>query len=327
MDRGIHGTGVSMPAFEDLKVFTGNSHPELAKDICGYLGIGLGECSVFKFSNDNTFVQFGENIRERDVFLVQSISAPVNENLMELLIMIDAAKRASAGRITAVMPYYAYGRSDKKDQPRVPITARLVANLITVAGADRLLTVEFHAGQIQGFFDIPVDELTAVPMLASDFLERGLSDLVIVAPDEGRVKRARDTARIVGASIAIIEKQRIGNEDRVEVLGLIGDVDGKTALIVDDEISTGGTVVAAADALREHGATDIYCYVTHPLLSGRASETLQRSVVKGFVATDTLPVPDEKKNSKTHIISVASLLGEAIHRIHSGLSVGAMFEQ
>jgi len=316
-----------MPAFEDLKIFTGNSHPTLAKDVCAYLGIGLGECSVFKFSNDNTFVQFGENIRERDVFLVQSIAAPVNENLMELLIMIDAAKRASAGRITAVMPYYAYGRSDKKDQPRVPITARLVANLITVAGADRLLTVEFHAGQIQGFFNIPVDELTAVPILARNFLERGLSNVVVVAPDVGRAKRARDTGQTLGVPIAIVEKQRIGNEDRSEAVSLIGEVEGKTALIVDDEISTGGTVIAAANELKEHGAGDIYCYVTHPLLSGSASETLQKSVIKGFVATDTLSVSDEKKNSKTHFISVASLLGEAIHRIHSGLSVGAMFEQ
>ena len=327
MGRGIHGTGVSMPTFEDLKIFTGNAHPALANDICAYLGIGLGECAVFKFSNDNTFVQFGENIRERDVFLVQPISAPVNDNLMELLIMIDAAKRASAGRITAVMPYYAYGRSDKKDQPRVPITARLVANLITVAGADRLLTVEFHAGQIQGFFNIPVDELTAVPILARNFLELGLSDFVVVAPDVGRARRARDTGQILDAPIAIVEKHRIGNEDRVEVVDLIGEVEGKTVLIVDDEISTGGTVIAAANALREHGARDIYCYVTHPLLSGNAAETLQKSVIKAFVATDTLPVLDEKKTSKIHIVSVAALLGEAIRRIHSGLSVGALFDQ
>ena len=315
-----------MPLFEDLKVFTGNAHPKLAKNICSYLGMTLGDCEVFKFSNDNTFVSFRENIRERDVFLVQPIAVPVNENLMELLIMIDAAKRASAGRITAVVPYYAYGRSDKKDQPRVPITARLVANLITVAGADRVLTIDLHAGQIQGFFNIPVDELTAVPMLARHFQERELPDLVVAATDVGDAKRARDTARILNTPIAIVEKHRIGNLDRVESASFLGDVEGKTALIVDDEIGTGGTVVTTADALREHGAEDIYCCVTHPVLSGEAVQLLYDSIIKEVVVTDTLPVPDEKRNGRIRVLSVASLLGEAIHRIHSGLSVGAMFE-
>ena len=219
-----------MPAFDDLKVFTGNAHPALAKDICAYLGMSLGNCEVFKFKNDNTFVRFQENIRERDVFLVQPISAPVNENIMELLIMIDAAKRASAGRITAVVPYYAYGRSDKKDQPRVPITARLIANLIEVAGTDRLLTVDFHAGQIQGFFNIPVDELTAIPILARPFSERQFGNIVVAATDTGGAKRARDTANILDAPIAIAEKQRFGNADRVKESIIIGDVQGKTAL-------------------------------------------------------------------------------------------------
>ena len=314
-----------MPTFEDLKVFSGNAHPALARDICSYLGMTLGDCEVFKFSNDNTFVRIRENVRERDVFLVQPVSAPVNDYLMELLIMVDAARRASAGRITVVIPYYPYGRSDKKDQPRVPITARLVANLITVAGADRVLTVDLHAGQIQGFFNIPVDELTAVPMLARYFQERNLADLVVVATDVGDAKRARDTAHILDAPIAIIEKHRIGNQDRVEAAGLIGDVDGKTALIVDDEIGTGGTVVATVDALKEHGAADIYCCVTHPVLSGTASKLLEGSAVKEVVVTDTLSVPEEKLGAKTEVLSVASLLGEAIHRIHSGLSVGAMF--
>jgi len=315
-----------MPAFEDLKVFTGNSHPGLARDLCTYLGIGLGDCEVFKFSNDNTFVRIRENIRERDVFLVQTISAPVNDHLMELLIMIDAARRASAGRITAVIPYYAYGRSDKKDQPRVPITARLVANLISVAGADRLLTVDLHAGQIQGFFNIPVDELSAVPMLARFYLDRELKELVVVATDVGDAKRARATANILEAPIAIVEKQRLGNEDRVEAVNLIGEVDGKTALIVDDEVTSGGTVVATAEALREHGAGDIYCCVTHPVLSGNAADIIEASPVKELVVTDTLDVPAEKMRPNTKILSVADLLGEAIHRIHSGLSVGAMFE-
>ena len=318
---------MSTPSSEDLRVFTGNAHPKLAEDICSYLDISLGESEVFKFSNDNTFVQIGENIRERDVFLVQPISAPVNDHLMELLIMIDAAKRASAGRITAVIPYYAYGRSDKKDQPRVPITARLVANIITVAGADRLLTVDLHAGQIQGFFNIPVDELTAVPILARQFRERGLEDVVVVATDIGGAKRARDTARIVDAPIAIVEKQRVGNDDKAEAATLIGDVAGKTALIVDDEISTGRTVVEAARELKEQGAEDIYCYVTHPVLSGEAPKVLNDDILTEVVATNTLPLPKEKRGAVTSTVSVAAMLGEAIHRIHSGLSVGAMFRQ
>ena len=315
-----------MALFEDLKVFSGNAHPRLAKSICSYLGMTLGDCEVFKFSNDNTFVSFRENIREKDVFLVQPISAPVNEHLMELFIMIDAAKRASAGRITAVIPYYAYGRSDKKDQPRVPITARLIADFITVAGADRVLTMDLHAGQIQGFFNIPVDELTAVPMLARFYQEREIPNLVVVATDVGGNKRAGDTARLLDVPIAIVEKHRIGNEDRVEAANIIGDVDGKTALIIDDEINTGGTVVAAANALKEHGAEEIYCCVTHPVFSGDASRILMDSVVQEFVVTDTLELPAEKRDSKVKVLSVASLLGEGIHRIHSGLSVGAMFE-
>ena len=315
-----------MPLFEDLKVFTGNAHPALARDICARLGITLGDCEVFKFSNDNTFARYKENVRERDVFIVQPISAPVNDHIMELLIMTDAAKRASAGRITAVVPYYAYGRSDKKDQPRVPITARLVANLLTVAGADRLLTVDLHAGQIQGFFNIPVDELTAVPMLARHYGERELPNLVVVATDVGDAKRARDTADLLDVPIAIVEKQRLGNQDKVEATNLIGDVDGKTALIVDDEIGTGGTVVAAAEALRQHGAKDLYCYVTHPVLSGNAAKVLEESDVSEIVVADTLPVSKEKLGTKIKTLSVAALLGEAIHRIHGGLSVGAMFE-
>ena len=316
-----------MPDIEDLKVFTGNAHPALAQDICSYLGINLGNCEVFKFSNDQTFVRIQENIRERDVFLVQPISAPVNDHIMELLIMIDAAKRASAGRITAVVPYYAYGRSDKKDQPRVPITARLIANLIETAGASRLLTVDLHAGQIQGFFNIPVDELTAVPMLGRYYRDRNFSNIVVTATDAGDAKRARDTASILNAPIAIVEKQRLGNDDNVRAANLIGDVKGKVSLIIDDEISTGGTVIATAEAVREHGAEDIYCSVTHPVLCGRAAQVLDQSNVKEIVVTDTLPVANDKLGAKIKVLSVAPLLGEAMHRIHSGLSVGAMFDK
>jgi ribose-phosphate pyrophosphokinase len=319
--------GNFMAVSEDLKIFTGNAHPQLAKDICAHLNVELGACEVFKFSNDNTFVRILENVRERDVFLVQPSSVPVNDSIMELLIMIDAAKRASAGRITAVMPYFAYGRSDKKDQPRVPITARLIANLIETAGADRVMTVDLHAGQIQGFFNIPVDELTAVSMLARHFSDMNLGDdIVVVATDAGSGKRARSTANILKAPLAIVEKVRTSNNmEQIESSNLIGDVDGKIALIVDDEIGTGSTVIATADTLLRHGVRDIYCFVTHPVLSGQANEILGDSNVKGVVVTDTLPIPPGKQASNLSVISVASMLGEAIERIHSGESVGAMF--
>ena len=315
-----------MALYEDLKVFSGNAHRKLAKDICAYLDIPLGKCEVFKFSNDNTFVRILENIRQQDVFLVQPIAFPVNDHIMELLIMIDAAKRASAGRITAVIPYYAYARSDKKDQPRVPITARLVANLIETAGADRVLTLELHAGQIQGFFNVPLDELSAIPNLANHFNARNVkSNIVVVATDAGDAKRARNMANRLDAPIAIVEKVRIGNQERVEAATLIGDVRDRTAIIVDDEIGTGGTVIATADTLRNHGARDIYCYAAHPVLAGKATEILEKSTIKELVVTDSLPVPPAKMGTKTSVVSVAPILGEAIQRIHSGTSVGAMF--
>ena len=315
-----------MALYEDLKIFSGNAHPKLAKDICSYLEIPLGNCEVFKFSNDNTFVKILENIREQDVFLVQPIAYPVNDHLMELLIMIDAAKRASAGRITAVVPYFAYARSDKKDQPRVPITARLVANLIETAGADRVLTLELHAGQIQGFFNIPLDELSAIPSLAQHFRNRQVkNDIVVVATDAGDAKRARNMAGRLDAPLAIVEKVRLGNQERVESTTLIGDVRDKTAIIVDDEIGTGGTVIATANTIRARGAADIYCYAAHPVLAGSASDVLENSVIKETVVTDSLPIPPAKMNAKTSVISVAPMLGEAIQRIHSGASIGAMF--
>ena len=315
-----------MALYEDMKVFSGNAHRKLAKNICAYMDIPLGKCEVFKFSNDNTFVKILENIRQQDVFLVQRIAYPVNDHIMELLIMIDAAKRASAGRITAVIPYYAYARSDKKDQPRVPITARLVANLIETAGADRILTLELHAGQIQGFFNIPLDELSAIPELAHHFKTRKISEnIVVVATDAGDAKRARNMAYRLDAPLAIVEKVRIGNQERVEAATLIGDVRDKTAIIVDDEIGTGGTVIATADTLRNHGARDIYCYAAHPVLAGKATEILEKSAIKELVVTDSLPVPPAKMSNKTSVVSVAPILGEAIQRIHNGSSVGAMF--
>lgn len=310
---------------DELKVFSGTAHPELTKAVCDYLDIPVGKSEAFKFANDNTFVRILENIRQRDVFIIQPTCAPVNDNLMELLIMIDACKRASAGRITAVMPYYGYGRTDKKDQPRVPITARLVADLLTAAGADRILTIDLHAGQIQGFFNIPVDELTAMPILTRYFKAKEISDLVVVAVDIGISKRARDVAESLNAPLAIIEKRRLGNHDRTEILNVIGDVHGKTALTFDDEILTGGTVVNAAKALVDAGVTAVFCCATHPVFSKEAPGIIAKSNFQEVVVTDTVPVPADKRNGKITVLSIAPLLGEAILRIHKGNSVGDLF--
>jgi len=311
---------------DELKVFSGTAHPALARSVCDYLGIPLGEVEVFEFSNENIFVRILENIRERDVFVIQPICSPVNKSLVELLIMLDASRRASAGRITAVVPYYGYGRTDKKDQPRVPITARLIADLITTAGANRLLTVDLHAPQIQGFFTIPVDELTARPILAQYFNKKALDNLVVVATDIGISKVARDMAAKLGAPLAIIEKRRLGNADATETLNIIGEVGGMRALTVDDEIDTAGSLVGVVNALLEHGATEVYACCTHPVFSGPAIQRIATSPVKGVVVTDTIPVNDDKKLDKITVLPIASLIGEAIHRIHTGLSVGAMFE-
>jgi len=312
---------------DELKVFTGNTHPNLAGAVTEYLGIPLGKCEVFQFSNENTFVRILENVRQRDVFVIQPVSSPVNNSLVELLIMLDALKRASAMRITAVVPYYGYGRTDKKDQPRVPITARLVADLLTVAGANRLLTVDLHAGQIQGFFSIPVDELTALYILANYFKEKHIKDLVVVATDFGIVKRARDLAAKLGASLAIVEKRRLGNNDRTETLNVIGEVDGRVALTVDDEIDTAGSLTTVVSALEKHGVKEVYSCCTHPVFSGPAIKRIGGAAVKEVVVTDTIPLNGEKKLDKITVLPIAPLLGEAIHRIHSGMSVGAMFEQ
>ena len=311
---------------DELKVFTGNTHPALARGICDYLGIALGKAEVFEFSNENTFVRILENVRERDVFAIQPISSPVNKSVMELLIMLDALRRASAGRITAVVPYFGYGRTDKKDQPRVPITARLIADMVTVAGANRLLTVDLHAGQIQGFFTIPVDELTALYIISEYFENKHLVDLVVVATDIGISKRARDMAQRLNTPLAIIEKRRLGNVDRTLTLNIIGDVKGKRALLFDDEIDTGGSIAGAAGALMQNGAIEVYACCTHPVLSGTAVERIAASPLNEVVVTDTIPIPSEKACDKITVLSVAPLLGEAIRRIHSGLSVGAMFQ-
>ncbi len=318
---------IETPLYQELKVFSGNAHPALASDISEYLEKPAGQCEVFEFSNENIFVRFLENIRARDVFLVQPIASPVNTRLMELFIMIDAAKRASAGRITAVVPYYSYGRSDKKDQPRVPITARLVANFIETAGADRLLTVDLHAGQVQGFFNIPVDELTALSLLARYFRDKELGDLTVVATDVGDARRARHMADRLDAPIAIVEKRRIGNRQKVEAVNIIGDVEGVRALIVDDEVDTASTMVATADIVLRNGAREVYASATHPILSGPAVQRIEESSIKELVVTDTIPLTPEKRLPKVTVLSVAPLLGEAIQRIHTGRSVGALFDE
>jgi len=311
---------------DELKVFTGNTHPALAQAVAEYLGIPLGRCEVFEFTNENTFVRILDNVRQRDTFVIQPICSPVNKSLVELLIMIDALKRASAERITAVVPYYGYGRTDKKDQPRVPITARLVADLLTVAGANRLLTVDLHAAQIQGFFNIPVDELTALYLLSNYFKEKNFDSLVVVATDIGISKRARDLAAKLNAPLAIIEKRRVGNVDQTETLNVIGEVEGKVALTVDDEIDTAGSLVGVTTALEERGAKEVYACCTHPVFSGSAIKRIASSSVREVIVTDTIPVADEKRLDKITVLPIAPLLGEAIHRIHTGLSIGAMFD-
>ena len=315
-----------MPLYEELKVFSGNSNPELAEAICRYLGIPVGRAEVFKFSNDNSFVRILENVRQRDVYLVQSFAYPVNDHVMELLIMIDAAKRASAGRVTAVIPAFGYGRTDKKDQPRVPITARLIADLVTTAGADRVLTVDLHAGQIQGFFNIPVDELTALPIIVRYFKEKGLLDPVVVAVDIGISKRARDFAEQLGAPLAIVEKRRMDNRGRTELLNIIGEVRHKTAILMDDEVDTGGSMCNAAAALMEAGVRSVYACCTHGVLSGDAVQRIGDSPIEEIVLTDSISLDQEKRGAGVTVVTIADILGEAIHRIHNGLSVGAMFE-
>ncbi len=314
-------------AMDDLKVFTGNAHPVLAQEIADYLGMPLGKAEVFEFTNENIFVRILDNVRERDTFIVQPICSPVNKSLVELLIMIDALKRASASRITAVIPYYGYGRTDHKDQPRVPITARLVADLLTTAGANRVLTVDLHSSQIQGFFNIPVDELSALTLQSEYFREKGLEDLVVVATDIGISKRARDLAARLYAPLAIMEKRRLDNSGSSEILNVIGDVKGKVALAFDDEILTGGSILNAVNTVLDKGAREVYICCTHPLLTPPATERIVASPVKEVVVTDTIPVTGEKKLDKVTVLPIAPLLGEAIHRIHTGLSVGEMFEQ
>ncbi len=319
---GWRGTS---PVYRDLSIFSGTAHPDLAQAVCRYLGVPLGKAEFVKFSNENIFPKINQNVREHDVFLIQPTFPRVSDSILELLIMMDALKRASASRITAVIPYFSYGRSDKKDQPRVPITARLIADMITTAGANRVLTVDLHAGQVQGFFNIPVDELTAMNLLC-DYI-RGLEvvDPVVVAGDLGFAKRARNFANLIGASVAFVEKRRTGNDSRSESLAVIGDVKGKTAVIVDDEVDTAGSITNATNIVLQEGAREVYVACTHALLTGPAVERLRKAPIKEIICTDTVHRPAEKRLDNMTVLSVSLLLGEAISRIHTGESVGALF--
>ncbi|RLE14883.1 ribose-phosphate pyrophosphokinase [Candidatus Aerophobetes bacterium] len=309
---------------EELKVFTGRANPQLAQRITEYLGIKLGDMEISSFSDGETYVKINENIRGRDVFLIQPTHPPVNENLMELLIMIDACLRASAKRITAVVPYYGYARQDRKDRPRVPITAKLVANLITTAGADRILTLDLHVDQIQGFFDIKVDHLFAAPVIVDYFRKKELDNLVVLSPDVGGLRRARTYAKVLRVPLAIVDKRRpIANE--AEVIHIVGEVRGRQVLIIDDIVDTGGTLLAAVDILLKNGADTIYAACTHPVLSGDAFEKLKASPLKEIVVTDTIPLNLKGDEDKVKVLSVAPLLGEAIKRIHQNRSVSSLF--
>jgi ribose-phosphate pyrophosphokinase len=314
--------------YGELAIYSGTANPELAEEIAQYLGVPLGGRDIIQFPNENLFVRLHSSVRAKDVFVIQPTgNSPVNQNIMELLIMIDTLRRDSAGRITAVVPYFAYGRTDKKDQPRVPITARLMANLITVAGADRFLTVDLHAGQITGFFDIPGDEITAFHLLSDYFIEKNLEDVVIVAPDIGASRRARNFAEKLNAPLAIVEKRRSLDGKKTAMLNLIGEVAGRNAIIFDDEIDTAGTLTQAAHFLVEKGARDIYACATHAILSPPATERLREAPLKEIVVTNTVRIPPEKRLPNMTILSIAPLLGEVIRRIHLGISVGALFNE
>ncbi|HUY78287.1 MAG TPA: ribose-phosphate pyrophosphokinase [Ktedonobacterales bacterium] len=310
---------------DHLAVFTGRAHPQLAHDICRHLGVDLGAAEVFEFSNENIFVKIRENVRGRDVFVVQPFSSPVNTTIMELLIMLDALKRASAERVTAIVPYYAYGRTDKKDQPRAPITARLLADCLTIAGATRFLTLDLHAGQIQGFFNIPVDELTAQRLLARYWASQGLENFTVVATDAGFAKKARNFAEQLDAPLAIVEKRRVGNDGQADAMGLIGQIAGRNALIVDDEIDSAGSLMQAAGVVREQGALDIYACASHGIFSGKAIERLRASEIKELVVTDSVPLPAEKRLPIITTLSIAELVAGAITRIHEDRSVSELF--
>lgn len=310
---------------DKLVIISGNANMQLSKEISSQIGITLTKAMVAKFSDGEIRVKIEDNVRGKDVFVIQPTCFPVNDNLVELLILIDALKRASSGRITAVVPYYGYARQDRKDQPRVPITAKLVANLIVSSGADRLLTIDLHAGQIQGFFDMPVDHLFAVNTFMEYFSKMDIKNLVIVSPDVGGIKTARAYAKRFGASLAIVDKRRI-DDGKTEVMHIMGEVKGKNVVIIDDLVATGGSLVEAAEALVKAGVKDIYAAITHPVLCADAIQKIEKSPIKELVVTNTIPLEKSRQIPKIKVLSVAGLLAEAIKRIHNEESVSCLFE-
>jgi ribose-phosphate pyrophosphokinase len=315
-----------MSRFDDLRIFSGTGSPALTAAICSYVGVRQAGVVVTKFENDNLFVKLEESVREQDVFIIQSLRAPLSDRIMELLLTLDACKRDSAGRITAVLPYYAYSRTDKRDQPRVPISARLLADMIEVAGANRVLTLDLHAGQIQGFFRIPFDEISAVHLLIEKVRELKTEDLTIVSPGLGFAKRARNFAEVLDAPLALVENRHSGNSSERQ-LNLLGDVAGKTCVIIDDEVASGRTMIRVAELLQQSGAARIIGACIHPILAPGAVKRLRESPIEQLIATDSLPPLEDEPWNGLNIVSVAPLLGEVILRIHKGISVGAMFAE
>jgi ribose-phosphate pyrophosphokinase len=316
-----------MSRFDDIRIFSGTGSPQLTQSICNYIGVRQAAMTVTKFPNDNLFVKLEESVREQDVFLVQSLHRPLSDLIMELLMAVDACKRDSAGRITTVLPYYAYSRTDKRDQPRVPITARLLADMLEVAGANRVLTLDLHAGQIQGFFRIPFDEMSAVHLLIKRVVELEISDLTVVATGLGFAKRARNFAEMLEAPLAIIENRHHFGYSHERQKRLLGDVEGKTCVIIDDEVSTAATMTAATELLVEHGAARIIGACIHPILAPGAVTRLKNSAMERLITTDSLPPPPDEPWEGLDIITVGPLLGEVIQRIHKGISVAAMFAE
>ncbi len=312
--------------YGEIKLFAGSGCPDLAKRIADYIGIPLSPWDIMQFPNDNILVRLQGSVRGQDVYVIQSHTKPVHRNIMEMLIAVDCLNRDSAGRITVVCPYMAYSQSDKKDQPRIPITARLLADMIEVAGADRWMTIDLHSGQIQGFYKIPGDSLTAFHIIADYFKTKHL-DAVVVTPDLGYAKRGRNYAAELDLPLAFVEKRRIGNDSRREALSLIGNVTGKDVIIVDDLVDTGGSIQEAVNLVMERGARDVYVGFTHPILSDPATERLRELPIKEIVTTDTLPIPPEKHLPNMTILTVAGLLGEVIMRTHEGRSVGELFNE
>jgi len=317
----------TMRAYSDIRVFAGSGSRQLAEEVCRYLNIALSPCEVIRFPNENIFVKLQTSVRGQDVFVIQTTSSPVSDNILELLILIDTVKRANAGRITAVVPYFAYGRSDKKDQPRVPITARLLADMISTAGADRFLALDLHAGQIQGFFSIPGDELTTFHLLSDYLAIKDLSNAVVVTADLGFAKKGRNFAQRLNLPMAFVEKRRTGNDSRAQALSVIGDVRGKDVIIVDDEVDTAGSVSDAVRIVKECGADKVYLSFVHAILSGPAIDRLRVLPITEIITTNTVPLPEHKRLPNMKILSVAPLLGEVMRRIHEAVSVGQMFNE